>query len=469
MAHSGKSGRLILIVLVVLIAGGIGAYLWHKRREPAPTYNTTTASRGSIIQKITASGDLQPVVQVEVSSQVSGIIQEVMVDFNSRVKTGDVIAQIDPATYDSRLKQAQAQLANTRANYALVKVNHDRTLSLFERNLVSQQELDQVRAQLQQAEAQLLIQQAAVEDAETNLSRCTITAPIDGIIISRVAERGMTVAASLNAPTLFVIANDLSKMQIVAAVAEADIGNVEVGQAVTFQVDAFPERQFRGRVAQIRNSPVVVQNVVSYNTLIDVSNEELRLRPGMTATVSIILARRDDVLRIANSALRARIPENLLPPPPAPAAEKAGGAPAPAALATATREQMFAIMQEAGLTPGGGRPSPEVIAKAREIAASRGLAWPERGPGGEGRGGGGSASAMSNQPVTRTLYRLVNGSETPRLEAVSVRLGVSDGSFTEVLDGITENDRVVTGVILTAGNPSPAPTANPFGAGGRRF
>ena len=460
MARSGTFSRFLIFIIVVaaLIAGG--AWFWSKRREPAPVFNTTTITRGDVVQVVTASGELQPVVQVEVSSQVSGIIQDVMVDFNSPVKTGDVIAQIDPATYESRLKQAQAQLANTRANHALVKVNHDRTVSLFERNLVSQQELDQVRAQLQQADAQLLIQQAAVENAETDLARCTITAPIDGVIISRVAEKGMTVAASLNAPTLFVIANDLSKMQIVAAVAEADIGNVSTAQQATFTVDAFPNRQFRGRVSQIRNSPVVVQNVVSYNTLIDVNNDDLKLRPGMTANISIILARRDNTLRIANSALRARIPENLLPPPPATPGPKIDTA---TALVPATREQMFAIMQEAGFTPGSGRPTPEIMEKAREIAKARGLALPER----EGRGGGGG-SGSSGAPVTRTVYKLIGDGENARLEAVAVQLGISDGATTEVLSGLDENDRIVTGVILGGSTSSGPGPANPFG-GGRRF
>jgi HlyD family secretion protein len=272
----------------------------------------------------------------------------------------------------------------------------------------------------------------------------------------------MTVAASLNAPRLFIIANDLSKMQIVAAVAEADIGNVEVGQSTTFTVDAFPHRQFRGRVAQIRNSPVVVQNVVSYNTLIDVSNEDQRLRPGMTANISIVLSRRDDVLRVANSALRARIPENLQPP--APASADPAAPPSTAALTPATREQSFAILQEAGFSPGSGRPSSEVLAKARDIATARGLSMPERGEG----GGRGDASASSpGTPTVRTVYRLVGTAEAPRLEAVSVRLGISDGAFTEVLSGLSENDRVVTSV-LTASSSTGSSPANPFG-GSRRF
>ena len=264
--------------------------------------------------------------------------------------------------------------------------------------------------------------------------------------------------------TTFSIANDLAKMQIVAAVAEADIGNVEVGQQTTFTVDAFPGRQFRGRVAQIRNSPVVVQNVVSYNTLIDVTNDDLKLRPGMTANISIVLARRDDTLRLANSALRARIPENLLPPPPAaPAISPEAGT--PAALTPATREQAFAIMQEAGFTPGAGRPGPEVMAKAREIAASRGLAMPERGEGGSR---GGASTSSGNTPTTRTVYRLVTAGETQRLEAVSVRLGISDGGFTEVISGLNENDQIVTSVLATSSGAASTTPANPFG-GGRRF
>lgn len=462
MATSRRPVKFLIVTLVLLGLAAAGTYQFLARKEPPPSFNTTTVSRGSIIQAVTASGDLQPVVQVEVSSQVSGIIENVSVDFNSPVKTGDVIAQLDPATYESRLKQARAQLANTRANHALMKVNHDRVAGLAERNLVSQQELDQARAQLQQAEAQLLIQQAVVENAETDLARCTITAPIDGIVISRVAERGMTVAASLNAPTLFVIANDLSKMQIVAAVAEADIGSVEVGQMAMFTVDAYPGRQFRGRVSQIRNSPVVVQNVVSYNTLIDVSNDDLKLRPGMTANISIVLARRDNTLRVANSALRARIPENLLPPPPADPAKADGAQHGPAkALTPATREQAFAILQEAGFTPGGGRPSPEVLAKAREIAAARGLELPQR-----GRREGGSDG--DNTPVTRTLYRVIGTGPTAHLEAVNVRLGITDGAFTEVIDGLAEGDVIATGLAV-GGSARPSGSSNPFGGGFRRF
>lgn len=468
MAKSGKSSRLIIIGVAVILGLAIAAYARFAGTEPPPAFNNTTVSRGEIIDAVTASGDIQPVVKVEVSSQVSGIIDDVMVDFNSPVKRGDVIAQLDPASYDSRLKQAEAQLANTRANHALVKVNHDRTVSLHERNLVSQQELDQVRAQLQQAEAQLLIQQAAVDNAKTDLARCTITAPIDGIVISRVAERGMTVAASLNAPTLFVIVNDLTKMQIVAAVAEADIGDIEIGQTATFTVDAFPDRQFRGRVSQIRNSPVVVQSVVSYNTLIDVSNEDLKLRPGMTANISIILDRRTDALRIPNSALRARIPDEFLPPPPA----ASGGVDAETGgLTLATREQMLEVMREAGHTPGGGRPSPEIMTKARALAAERGLALPDRsGRGGGGRvvGGGRPVGGGSSRPVTRLVYQAAGSTKPPYLRPVSVRLGITDGTYTEVLSGLSEGDPVVTGLAIPGSAPATA-GRNPFTGGRRRF
>lgn len=464
MAQSGKSSRFIIFGLVVLAALAAFAYLRFARAAPPPSFSTASISRGDILHAITASGDLQPVVQVEVSSQVSGIIDRVAVDFNSPVKSGDVIAQLDSATYGSRLKQAEAQLANTRANHALMKVNHDRTLSLHERNLVSQQELDQVRAQLQQAEAQLLIQAAAVENAKTDLARCTITAPIDGVVISRLAEQGMTVAASLNAPTLFVIANDLSRMRIVAAVGEADVGEVEVGQSATFTVDAFPNRQFRGRVSQIRNSPVVVQNVVSYNTLIDVSNEDQKLRPGMTANISIILARRDQALRIPNSALRARLPEELLPPPPA--APAAGDGEPPAALTPATREQMTAIMQEAGFTPGSGRPAPDVMDRAREIAATQGLALPQR----LGRGGGnGERARTSGAPITRTIYQPAAPGAGTYLRAVPVTLGITDGTYTEVLSGLAEGDAVVTGLALPGTGSSSSRSRSPFGGGFRRF
>jgi HlyD family secretion protein len=312
--------------------------------------------------------------------------------------------------------------------------------------------------------AELLTRQASVENARLDLVRCSIFSPIDGIVIDRQTDVGKTVAASFNSPTLFVIANDLSKMQINASIAEADIGTIEPRQTVNFTVDAFPSRQFRGQVIQIRNSPKVEQNVVTYQTIIEVRNDDLRLKPGMTANVSIVIAQRDDTLRVPNAALRARIPEHLLPRPAAPAAVSAGAV-TPVAPVMATREQVMALMREAGFTPGSGPPPADLREKMAQLAKERGLELPAMGAGRGERGGAprGDAPAIT----TRTVYKLAGTAENPVLEAIPVKLGITDGSSTEVIEGLAEGDVLVSSVVLPAG-ASTAPTVNPFG-GGRRF
>ena len=299
------------------------------------------------------------------------------------------------------------------------------------------------------------IQTASYETAKVNLSRCSIYSPIDGSVISRSVDVGNTVAASLQAPVLFQIVNDLKTMQIDAAVSEADIGNVQEKQRVTFTVDAYPNQQFFGMVSQIRNAPKTTQNVVTYDTMIDVRNGDLKLKPGMTASLSIIVARRPDTLKVANSALRVRIPESLLPPPP----KVPDGKPAPAAKPLTEEErraQIQSLMRDAGFVRGNGPPTPEVIARMQALAKERGIELP-------GRFGGGQTT---NQPVTRTLY-LLNGSDpkNPRLEPVTVKLGITDGVSTEVLEGLKESDTVVTSAVLPGAKSSAPATTNPFGGG----
>jgi len=470
-------GYLFVVILLVGIAGG-GYYYWTKGANKAPEVATATVSRGEIVQAVTSTGDLQPVVTTDVSSQISGQIIEVKVDFNSKVQKGDVLARLDTATYDSRLRQAEAQLANTRANHTLVKLNFERSKSLFERNLVSQQELDQADAQYQQANAQLLIQNAAVENAKTDLSRCTLYAPIDGFVIDRLAEVGKTVAASLNAPTLFTIVNDLTKMQIKAAVAEADIGSIEVGQDVTFTVDAFPNRQFQGRVVQMRNLPTTAQSVVTYATIIEVRNEDLKLKPGMTASVSIVVARRQNILKVPNAALRARVPEEFVIAAPIKAAEAkaeksttpATGSPSPGPSAGGGtkggggREGMRQLMADAGVDFRSGPPPPEALARLQALAKERGIELPER--------MAGRAAGGTNTVTTRTLYKLAGDAEKPRAEAVSVKLGITDGASTEVIAGLEENDKLVTSITTASGAAATSrpSTTNPFGgSSNRRF
>jgi HlyD family secretion protein len=276
------------------------------RNGGGANYQTATVTRGPITQAVTATGTLNPVVNVQVGSQVSGNIAKLFVDFNSQVKAGQVVAQIDPALFQATVTQAEGDLANAQAALELAKINAKRMQDLFARKTSSQADLDQAMANLHQAEANVKIKQGALDKAKADLDHCTIKSPIDGVVISRNVDVGQTVAASLQAPVIFQIANDLTKMQIDSNVAEADVGVLEVGQDVDFTVDAFPMRTFHGKVVQVRNAPITVQNVVTYDTVIGVSNPDLKLKPGMTANVSIIIAHKDNVLQIKNAALRYR-------------------------------------------------------------------------------------------------------------------------------------------------------------------
>ncbi len=457
MAKSKRSGGFIVLLVIVAAATAGGWYFWQQQAEKAPEYTSVPVQRGDVTQTVSATGTLQAVTTVDISSQISGNVAKLYVDWNSPVKKGQVLAELDPANYQTALKQAEGQLANAKANYALMQANAHRTEELFAQKLVPQSDLDTAQAQLAQAEAQMKIQSANYDTAQVNLSRCTIYSPIDGSVISRSVDVGNTVAASLSAPVLFQIANDLSTMQIDAAISEADIGNVQEKQHVTFTVDAFPNRQFHGVVSQIRNSPKTTQNVVVYDTMIDVPNADLKLKPGMTATVSITVASHIGVLKLANSALRARIPDTLLPPKPA----AAPAAPAAAKPLTEEerRKQFQQLMQDAGFVRGSGPPTPEVIARIKALAKERGIELPP------GRFG---TASDANTPVVRTLYTITrSASDQPQLEAATVKLGITDGTYTEVLDGLKEGDQVVTSAFIPGAKPN-APATNPFG-GPRRF
>ena len=490
MAKSKSYGGLIVLLLVIAAAAAGGWYYFGKQDDKQPELTTTKVSRGEIIQAVTATGDLQPVVTVDIGAQVSGQIKEVLVDFNSRVKAGDVLARIDESTPTQRLRQAEADLESAKASNRLTAINVQRTRELFEKKLVSQQELDTAEAQLAQSNATLLTRTATVNNAKLDLERCTIVAPIDGIILNRNTDKGRTVNASTNAPTLFTLVNDLTRMQINAAVAEADVGMITEGQPVTFTVDAFPNRSFRGTVRQVRHAATANQSVVSYATIIDVANEDLRLKPGMTANVSIIVAQKSDVLRVANSALRVRIPAELMPKSPEPAATKTGEktTSAPPAAAPMSQEERFAamraVMTEAGIQRGTP-PTPEQTEKAKKLAADKGLdaetvarmlSGGTRGQGGQGGGGrrgggaGGASSGFTTQITTRTVYK-VTDLTAKKFEPISVKLGVSDGFMTEIIEGLAENDTVLTGVVIPGASPTPQPQQggmqNPFQSGNR--
>lgn len=343
--------KLIVSAIIVLLLAV--AFIFARCGKSHSTeFQTATVSRGPITQAVTATGTLNPVVNVQVGSQVSGNIQKLFVDFNSKVKAGDVVAQIDPALFKATVTQAEGDLASAQAGLELAKVNATRTQALVAKQNSSQQDLDQAMANLHQAEANVKIKQGALDKAKADLDHCTITSPVDGEVISRSVDVGQTVAASLQAPVIFTIANDLTKMQIDANVAEADVGVVATDQPVDFTVDAFPARTFHGKVVQVRNAPITVQNVVTYDTVIGVSNADLKLKPGMTANVSIMIAHKDDALQIKNAALRYRPADGSAPPP----LTKGGSSPAGRGGAGRERKNERTVY-----VLSGGRPTPVLI------------------------------------------------------------------------------------------------------------
>ena len=312
--------KLIPIVVVLAVAGAGGWYFYKNRPAKEPTVTTLQVSRGDIVDGVGATGTLQAVRTVTVGTQVSGIVQELYADFNSIVKKGQIVARLDPSILETQVETAAANLTNANANLERQRVTVAdaqtklaRARELAARQLINKVEVENAEVTVKQAEAQLKSTQssivqaaAAVNKARVDLNHTVITAPIDGIVIKRSVDKGQTVAASMSAPELFIIAADLTQMQVNASIDESDVGRMRPGQVVTFRVDAYPNETFRGSVNQVRLNPVTVQNVVTYSTVIDVPNPELKLKPGMTAQVTIEIARRENVLRIPNAALRFR-------------------------------------------------------------------------------------------------------------------------------------------------------------------
>ncbi len=468
--------------LAVILLGGGGGGWWYKNRrsqDKPVDYKTAAVTLGDIVQSVTANGQISPVKTVQVGSQISGIIQEMHVDYNSVVTNGQVIAQIDPSTYQQNVTQAEAELANAMAGLEMEQLNYKRSGSLRHSELISPAEHERAAAQLHQSEAIVKTRQASVNKTKVDLSRTTIYAPINGVVISRNVDVGQTVAASFSTPTLFLIANDLSKMQIEAMISETDIGGVDVGQKVNFNVDAFPSRQFQGLVKQVRYAPTTNQNVVYYTTVVEVNNADLRLRPGMTANASVVTAQKPGVLRLANAALRFKPPEL---------------AKSTNSLASKTNLAMKTSVSESNTTVasvssssgeggmGGNREemrkrfesmSPEDRERMRERMRSRGGGGGEGGGGGFGRQGGGPRASQDG-PVTRTVYVVEKGTgvegKPAVLKPVTVKAGVTDGSYTEILSGLQEGDLVATGLNLTTTpGGSQMGGSSPFGGpfGGR--
>ncbi|MBR0205036.1 MAG: efflux RND transporter periplasmic adaptor subunit [Synergistaceae bacterium] len=316
-----------LIILAIIAAAGWGAYYYFFHEEPVQYgFTTSQITRGDIISTVTATGELNALNVVEVGTQVSGTIQEIYVDFNSQVKAGQLIALIDPSVLQLTLNESQASLAVYQASVTSAQAslrNAERELArnreLYNRKLIAKSTVDTSetdvavkRAALQEARSRVTQGKAALERARTNLNYTRITSPVNGVVIDRKVDAGQTVAASMQTPTLFKIAKDLTQMQIETKVDEADIGAVKEGQNVTFRVDAFPDETFTGKIVQVRIAPSTTDNVVTYTVIIHISNPELKLKPGMTANVSIETAKAKDVLRIPVAALRFTPPEDLL-------------------------------------------------------------------------------------------------------------------------------------------------------------
>jgi HlyD family secretion protein len=420
--------RKIAIAIAALAAVAAAAIGIRIARKPAaPTYETARVDRGRIVGQVTATGTLSALVTVQVGSQVSGRIQTLFADYNTPVKKGQLIAKIDPQLFQAALEQSRANHAAARGDLTRARVQAldadrqlARTRTLAERKLIAQADLDTAQANADGAHAGVeaavgKVEQAraALQQAEVNLAYTSIVSPIDGTVISRSVDVGQTVAASLQAPTLFVIAEDLRKMQVDTSVAEADIGKLRAGMEASFAVDAYPGKRFQGTVRQIRNAPQTVQNVVTYDAVVDVANPDLELRPGMTANVSFVYADRADVLRVPNAALRFRPPADLLE------------------------------RSRRGAEGGGGR--------------GAAVAEPE------GRRGGGQAGAGTpREPDRRTVW-VLRGPESPP-SPVRIRTGVSDGSVTEVVEGeLRDGDAVVTDA---SGGASERPQGGPPGGPG---
>ncbi|MBK9964264.1 MAG: efflux RND transporter periplasmic adaptor subunit [Holophagales bacterium] len=420
-------------VVVAVVAGGV--LLLSKEKASGPKFRKEKVTKGEVVATVTATGTLSAVTTVKVGSQVSGIIASLHADFNSEVKKGQLLAGLDPAPFQTAVDQRRADLERAKVELRNAELVLSRAKKLLEAQLQAQSEYDTAMANRDGAAAAVSQSTAALRQAETNLAYTRILSPIDGVVVDRQYDIGQTVAASFQAPVLFTIAQDLTKMQVLTNIDEADIGRVKEGQEANFSVDAFPDRKFRGKVSQIRLSPQTVQNVVTYPVLLDVANPELRLRPGMTANVSVPVDRRDDVLRVPNAALRFR---------PDPADLEDGGK-------TAAKKDG----KKADGKPGDEKTADAAGAPSGEASGPAGSA---RGAGGEraGRGGGNGGG----RPVAGFAGRPGGGRPGPsreadvyvelptgKLRAVHVKTALTDGNVTAIEgDGLKDGDEVVLGL-----------------------
>lgn len=399
----------VLIFLAVgwrLLAGALG---WND-----PQYKTVAIEEGPLLVTISASGTLNPVKSVQVGTQVSGMLQEIYVDFNDVVKKGQVIARIDAREWQARFEQAEA-------NYILANRNHENNKRLLEKNFISQAAVDQTLSAYKSAKAAMAMAKKALDDT-------VIRAPVDGVVVKRSVERGQTVAASLQAPELFIIAQDLSDMQVETAIDESDVGRITEGMTASFTVDAFPGRVFQSKVKQVRKAPVNIQNVVTYTVLLTAENPDLKLLPGMTANASIITEQKEKVLRVSNAALRFKMPEMIAGIESGKAADKSANVSVPGSAASSAAK------------PEGAKDRPA-----------------------KGMREGGKPYSGAQRPTTRKVWVLEDGGLKPKPVQKTIRVGMSDGGATEVLPdqegnyGLKVGDQVIVGSSTKAGGSSATP------------
>ena len=406
MKRPAKKTLILTLATLILVGGGYGAYRQFTAPGIEQRYKLQALETGSLTQSVSANGTLNPVTLVNVGTQVSGTVKKLYVDFNDQVKQGQVLAELDDAIYTAQVRQSDATIASAKASLDLARASEARIQSLFAQEYVSRQELDQAIQARRAAEAQLAQTQGANQRDRANLGYSVIRSPVSGVVVDRQVDVGQTVAASFQTPTLFKIAQDLTAMQIYTSFAEADIGNIKVGQAVKFNVDAFPNKSFKGEVKQIRLNPTTQQNVVTYNVVVAVDNPEQVLLPGMTAYVNIAVAKRADVLLVPNAALRYK-----------PGSDK-------------DRQKGQGTGPGAGGEPGGAAGG-----------AARG-GRPESGANGGAPGGKPGERQRKRDSGSGTVYVLRDG----KPEAVSVTLGITDNRQTEIVAGeIKAGDQVITG------------------------
>jgi HlyD family secretion protein len=429
----------VVVPLVVVAGVTVGGFMyWKNRAPPAPKYVTTALEKGTILGRVTATGTVSALVTVQVGAQVSGRIAVLNADFNAHVTKGQVLAKLDPELFEAAAAQSRANEKAAEANVAKAKAtvaDSERKLKrakeLAAQKLIALADLDAAQADFEissagvaAAEAALMQSRASRQQADVNLTYTIIKSPIDGTVISRAVDVGQTVAASLSAPTIFTIAENLMRMQVDTSVAEADVGKLSEGLETTFTVDAFPQRPFKGKIRQIRFAPQVVQNVVTYDAVVDVNNDDLALRPGMTANATFIYARADDVLRVPNAALRFRMD-----------GEGPGG------------------KGGWGGRDGGAGWAGKSDGVAPKDGADGGTSGGERGP-------------RERDPSVKMVW--VSREAGP--ERVVLKTGLSDGSFTQVVQvlkgELAEGDLVITDKQSDGSTPKPPSGGAPPGMGG---